>query len=175
MSASRPHASLARLLAVLLCVAGLAQGCGKAEEAPSGSEAPADAGPGPKDLLARLTQRMLAGTALGDESWGQDVDFLRRLLWPDLAPEAAARAAKAHAAATHVAGDIAREIAQDPGARAGIERRDAVSLALHDGWLTAAQAGPEVYKRWCETAGQDLLKRLEAERAKLFERPGAGR
>jgi hypothetical protein len=39
----------------------------------------------------------------------------------------------------------------------------------------AAQAGPDTYRRWCEGAAQDLFKRLEAERAKLFERPGNGR
>lgn len=158
---------------VVAVLALLGAGCGDKPETPP--QAVQEAGPGPQELVQRLFQRTLSGTALSDESWGQDVDFLRRLLWPDMSIPAQAQAAKTHAAACHVAGDIARTIAQDPGARGGLEQRDAVSLALHDGWLKAAQAGLPAYRAWCEGPGHDLLKRLEAERARLFEGPGGGR
>jgi hypothetical protein len=167
---------LGAFCAVLLGSAAALVGCGDAPDSGSqaGLQGPAAPGPGPAELLERLALRLVAGGALSDESWGQDVDFLRRLLWPDPDSEPALRAVKVHAAASHVAGDVAREIARDPGARQGLESRDAVSLALHDGWIQAAQAGPEAYRRWCEGPGQDLLKQLEAARARLFERPWAG-
>jgi hypothetical protein len=149
-------------------------GCGDSQPhapEPAGDAVAAD--PGATALLARLAQRVAAGQALTDEAWGQDVDFLRRLLWPDVEAAEAADASLTHAAASHVAGDVGRELAGGPTAREALAQRDPASLAVHDGWRVAAEAGPEAYRTWCEGPGRALMVALRASRESLFERPGA--
>src|SRR5262245_52474515 len=129
------HVTANRLLlaaTATLLLAPLCAGCGESEPRgkPGQNLASEATGPGPRDLLARLTTRLVEGRALSDESWGLDVDHLRRLLWPEAAAGGGA-AALAHVSASHVAGDVARELAKAPDARAGLAERDAASLAIH--------------------------------------------
>jgi hypothetical protein len=150
-------------------------GCGDSEPAP---RAPDPAGPvrasldeaGVRALVAGLRHRVERGTGLDDPAFGRDAAYLATLLWPDAADAAHDRARRDHARVTNVAGDLARPLAKGADARADLGRTDPVGLEIHDAWLAASDRAPDLYRAWVEGAGAALTKRLEAERAKLFER-----
>jgi hypothetical protein len=166
------HAGFAKFLAGATCALALAfAGCGESDAPPQrggAAQAPPSARvsanePGVRELLARVRARAVAGAGLTDATWGQDVAHLAVLLWPSTD---AAR--EDHVKLTTVAGDVGRDLARTPGERNLWAQRDAVSLEIHDAWLVATNGEPDAYRTWVEGAGAALVKRMSAERAKLF-------
>lgn len=173
MHRKAPSRLLSRLLlgGVMGSVAALC-GCGQETE-PRAQEASQDGSraQGAADLLAKLRQQVVDGSSMNEREWGEGVEQLFSVLWPDREADGARLAATTHSVLSKVAGTMGRDVRLDPGGRAAWQERDPVSLEIHDAWLVATAAGPESYRAWCAGAGAALFKRLEDDRAKLFERP----
>lgn len=163
----RTRSAALHLVTCALLLAPLA-GCGEREGARLAPVDSAAAALGATDLLARLRQRVVEGTALNDRSGSEDASQLRALLWASGAP---GRGPDLHQMLVVVAGAIARELTSGEGARERVTASDPVSVEIHDAWVAAAAQGPDAYRTWCEGEGARLFERLEQERQKLFDRP----
>lgn len=171
-------------VAWVLALALATAGCGEPDAAPTesssgprpqgpGTSEPARASvdePGVRTLIAGLRLRVERGTGLDDPAFGKDASYLASLLWPSADDDAHQRARREHARLTNVAGDLSRPLVKDAAARASLAQDDPIGLEIHDAWLAAADRTPDLYRAWVEREGAELAKRLQAERAKLFER-----
>jgi hypothetical protein len=145
------------VLALLAVFAALAAGCGDSEDASPAPDARA---------LADLRRALVQGRGMADPKWPDVVQTSAQAIWPDPVHGPAAR--KRHTELAHFAGDLAREFAHSPEARADWTARDPESVEIHDGFLAATGASPDEFRAWVTEVGAGLLagrmERLAGER-----------
>jgi hypothetical protein len=64
---------------------------------------------------------------------------------------------------------VSREVRKGAEGRAAALASDPVSVEIHDEFLKASGASVDAYRRWVEGPGAEFLRRLEADRQRLFE------
>jgi hypothetical protein len=111
--------------------------------------------------LAEFHDALATGKGLDGPSWTDGVQRAAVDLWPgtgekDL-PAQAAR--KTHSDLAYIAGDVARDLAADPKARASWQERDPGSVEIHDAVLAASGKGAKAYRAFVEGEGAELLRR----------------